>query len=90
MKARDTMQVHLVYDQERNSPKRPNGHWLSRVEAETGAELALVLWPFANVWNRQPSQPTPEARIACVSDEGWNWRTITHQQTGEQARCIGC
>ena len=71
-----TVQVHLVYDQERASPNRANGHWLFRVEAEPGAELTLVLGPFANVWNRTPSRPTPEAKITFVSDDGQNWRPL--------------
>ena len=67
-----TVQVHLVYDQERASPNRANGHWLFRVEAQPGAELTLVLGPFANVWNRTPSGPTPESKITFVSDDGQN------------------
>lgn len=71
-----SVQVHLIYDQERASPNRANGHWLFRVEAEPGAELTLVLGPFANVWNRQPSSPIPEAKVAFVSDDGQQWRAV--------------
>ena len=71
-----TVQVQLVYDQERSSPNRANGHWLFRVEAEPGSDLTLVLGPFANVWNGVLSKPTPEATISFVSDDGEHWRAI--------------
>jgi hypothetical protein len=70
------VRIHLVYDQERWSPNRANGHWLFRVEAEVGAELTLDLGPFANVWNRRPSGPIPEAKVAFVSEDGSAWRAI--------------
>lgn len=70
------VQIHLVYDQERSSPNRANGHWLFRIEAEPGAELTLELGPFANVWNRWLSGPIPEAKVAYVSDDGRTWRAI--------------
>lgn len=71
-----TVQVHLVYDQERSSPNRANGHWLFRIEAEPGCDLTLALGPFANVWNGKPGKPTPEATISFVSDDGQQWRAI--------------
>lgn len=71
-----SVHVHLNYDQERSSPNRANGHWLFRVEAEVGSELTLVLGPFANVWNGQPSRPIPEAKVAFVSDDGQQWRPV--------------
>ena len=71
-----TVRVHLVYDHERSSPNRANGHWLFRVEAEPGSDLTLVLGPFANVWNGVLSKPIPEATISFVSDDGEHWRAI--------------
>jgi hypothetical protein len=71
-----TVRVHLVYDQERSSLNRANGHWLFRVEAEPGCDLTLALGPFANVWNGTLSKPTPEATISFVSDDGQQWRAI--------------
>ncbi len=70
------VQVHLVYDHERASPNRANGHWLFRVEAEPGSDLTLILGPFANVWNGVLSKPVPEATISFVSDDGIQWRAI--------------
>ena len=30
------VQIHLVYDQERSSPNRANGHWLFRIGSDVG------------------------------------------------------
>ncbi|NLF69343.1 MAG: peptidase M14 [Candidatus Anammoximicrobium sp.] len=70
------VQIQLVYDQERASPNRANGHWLFRVEAEPGSDLTLTLGPFANVWNGVLGKPTPEAKISFISDDGKQWRAI--------------
>ncbi|MCU0977592.1 MAG: succinylglutamate desuccinylase/aspartoacylase family protein [Pirellulaceae bacterium] len=71
-----SVRIHLVYDHERASPNRANGHWLFRVEAEPGSDLTLVLGPFANIWNGVLSKPIPEATISFVSDDGEHWRAI--------------
>jgi hypothetical protein len=71
-----SVQVHLVYDQERSSPNRANGHWLFRIEAQPDSDLTLVLGPFANVWNGVLSKPIPEATISFVSDDGEHWQAI--------------
>ena len=34
--------VYLVYDQERNSPNRANGHWFFQLQTVPGAELTVV------------------------------------------------
>jgi hypothetical protein len=70
------VEAHLVYDHERSSPNRANGHWLFRVAAEPGSDLTLLLGPFANVWNGRLSKPTPEATITFVSDDGEHWQAI--------------
>ena len=43
--------VHLVYDQERASPNRANGHWFFQAQTQPGAEVTFVLHNFDNVWN---------------------------------------
>jgi len=70
------VRVHLVYDQERASPNRANGHWLFRIDAAPDADLTLVLGPFGDIWNGKPAGPVPEAKIAFVSDDGQCWRPI--------------
>jgi len=70
------VRVHLVYDQERCSPNRANGHWLFQVQAEPGSNVTLVLGPFANVWNGRLSGPVPEAKVCFISEDGQNWRPI--------------
>ncbi len=75
------IRIHLMYDQERSSPNRANGHWLFRIEAEPGAELTLDLGPFANVWNHRPSGPIPEAKVAFVSNDGRSWEPVPTEPT---------
>ena len=70
------VRIHLMYDQERSSPNRANGHWLFRIEAEPGARLTLDMGPFANIWNHRLSGPIPEAKVAFVSDDGRSWRPV--------------
>ena len=74
--AEGNVRVHLIYDQERQSPNRAAGHWLFRVEAVPGSDLTLILGPFANVWNGKLSRPVPEAKAAFISDDGQTWRAI--------------
>jgi len=71
-----TVQINFVYDQERASPNRANGHWLFRIEGEPDTDLTLDLGPFGNVWNGTLSKPIPEATIAFLSDDGQQWRVV--------------
>lgn len=68
--------ISLVYDQERRSPNRANGHWHFRVEGEPGADITLILQNFDNVWNGKVGSPVSSGRTACyVSADGkeWSW-----------------
>ena len=51
------IQVFLVYDSERNSTNRANGHWHFQLQAEPGAEFTLILNNFDNVWNGKKGVP---------------------------------
>ena len=68
--------VHLVYDQERDAPNRANGHWNFRIDAEPGAELTIVLGPFANVYNGRLGNASREPATTFVSDDGLQWRAV--------------
>src|SRR5437764_12721154 len=37
-----TIQVYLVYDQERSAPNRANGHWHFQLQAKPGTQLTVV------------------------------------------------
>lgn len=68
--------VHLVYDHERESPNRANGHWNFRIEAERGANLTIMLGPFANIYNGRLGTAVREPATTFVSDDGQQWRAV--------------
>lgn len=65
--------VYLVYDQERSSPNRANGHWHFRIQARKGAKLQLILHNFDNVWNGIQGSPVSDRTITFVSADGVKW-----------------
>jgi hypothetical protein len=69
-----TVQIHLVYDQERSSPNRANGHWHFQLQARPGSDLTLVLNNFDNVWNGKHGSPVSKATVCFVSEDGRDWR----------------
>lgn len=71
-----TTQVYLVYDQERESPNRANGHWLFELQARQGADLVIVLNNFDNVWNGIPGSPLNDQVVSYVSADGKHWQVI--------------
>ncbi len=74
--AEGVVHVHLVYDQQRDSPNRANGHWNFRVDAEPGAELTIELGPFANIYNGRLGTAVREPATSFVSDDGQRWRAV--------------
>jgi hypothetical protein len=68
--------VHLVYDQERQAPNRANGHWNFRIDAEPGADLTIMLGPFANIYNGRLGTAVREPATTFVSDDGEQWRAV--------------
>ncbi|MDA3924424.1 MAG: M14-type cytosolic carboxypeptidase [Kiritimatiellae bacterium] len=80
----DSIQIYLVYDQERDSVNRANGHWHFRVEGTPGSKLHLVLNNLRNIWNGHPGIPVSKKTICNVSDDGHTWRTIQTELIGEQ------
>jgi len=77
------IQIHLVYDQERSSPNRANGHWLFEVQAAPGADLTLVLNHFDNVWNGRLGSPISEKTISFISPDGKDWEPIQGERLDE-------
>lgn len=74
--ADNVVHVHLVYDQERDAPNRANGHWNFRIDAEPGADLTIVLGPFANIYNGKLGTAVREPATTFVSDDGKEWRAV--------------
>ncbi len=78
--------VYLVYDQERGSPNRANGHWFFQLQTAPGAELTLVLHNFDNVWNGKPGSPLDNRTIGFASEDGKSWRVFRAETT--QGNCL--
>jgi hypothetical protein len=70
------VQVTLLYDHERSSPNRANGHWHFQVIAQKGSDLTIVLKDFNNIWNGRRGIPISENTNTLISVDGKNWRVI--------------
>jgi hypothetical protein len=68
--------IYLVYDSERDSPNRANGHWLFQAQAEKGSELTFTLHNFDNVWNGKHGAPVSKKTICYTSPDGRSWTAI--------------
>lgn len=75
--ANGVVQVSLIYDHERSSPNRANGHWHFQVQAEAGSDLIIQLKDFNNIWNGKRGIPISERTNTLVSADGKTWRVIT-------------
>ncbi|HEY1061731.1 MAG TPA: M14-type cytosolic carboxypeptidase [Daejeonella sp.] len=68
--------VSLIYDHERVSPNRANGHWHFKLEADSGSEITIILKNFENVWNGIKGVPVSEKTNCLISKDGKNWSVI--------------
>lgn len=68
--------VYLLYDQERSSQNRANGHWFFQLQAKKGADLTIILNNFDNIWNSKKSSPISNRTICFISNDGRKWRAI--------------
>lgn len=75
-----TIQVYLLYDQERSSPNRAAGHWHFQIQARTGSDLTIVLNNFDNVWNGKKGSPVGDETICFGSHDGRAWHAIPMEQ----------
>lgn len=76
--------ISLIYDQERNSPNRANGHWNFQVFAEKGSSMKLALQNFDNIWNGKLASVIRNKNTTCyLSVDGKNWKAITTTSTPE-------
>jgi hypothetical protein len=81
--ANNLVNVYLIYDQERASPNRANGHWLFQVQAKPGAELTFVLHNFDNVWNGRKGSPIDNRTIGFASQDGRTWQAFRTEKTAD-------
>ena len=70
------VQISLIYDHERFSPNRANGHWHFQIEAEPGSDVTLILKNFDNVWNGMKASPVSEKTNCFISKDGIYWEAI--------------
>ncbi len=68
--------ISLIYDHERASPNRANGHWHFKIEADSGSEVTIILKNFENVWNGMKGVPVSEKTNCLISKDGKNWTVI--------------
>ena len=71
------VQIYLVYDHQRCSPNRANGHWHFQIQAAKGSDLTLVLNHFDNVWNGQKGSPISDRTICFLSSDGTEWHATS-------------
>lgn len=72
--------IYLVYDQERSSPNRANGHWHFQLQASKAADLTIVLHNFDNVWNGKMGSPINDRTICFVSEDGKRWQVLATEK----------
>jgi hypothetical protein len=70
------IQVYLIYDQERASPNRANGHWHFQLRARPGTKLTVVVNNLDNVWNGRQASPVSGRTISFLSADGHTWRPV--------------
>jgi hypothetical protein len=71
-----TINIHLLYDNERDSVNRAAGHFHFLVVGRPGAHLALEFKNLENIWNGRPGSVAKELKTAVVSEDGKNWRPV--------------
>jgi hypothetical protein len=74
--ADNSIQVHLLYDQQRNSPNRAAGHFHFRLHAKPGSKLTLELRNLANVYDGRLGSIANELKLAVVSSDGHDWQPV--------------
>ena len=71
-----TILVHLLYDQERNSPNRAAGHIHFLLHAKPGSKLTLEFKNLDNVWNGKPGSVAKEIKAISLSENGKDWKVV--------------
>jgi hypothetical protein len=71
----NVIDIYLIYDHERCSPNRANGHWNFQLQARKNANLTVILNNFYNVWNGKSGSPVSDKTIYFTSIDGDNLET---------------
>ena len=78
--------VGLIYDHERSSPNRANGHWHFQLQAKPGSDLTLILKNFVNIYNGRLASTLDKqkTRTTCyVSHDGVKWATVPTERISD-------
>lgn len=76
--------IDLIYDHERNSVNRANGHWHFQIEAAKGSEVPVELRNFDNIWNGMHGYPVTSKTNSLVSPDGVNWTVVPTEFTEQK------
>lgn len=74
-----TVDVHLLYDHERDSPNRAAGHFHFKLVAREGSALTLEFKNIDNIYNGRKASVAGELKAAVVSVDGRVWRPVPLQ-----------
>ena len=77
--------VQMIYDQERSSPNRANGHWHFQIQARRGSDLTLRLHNFDNVWNGRHGSPLNDEVTSFISHDGKDWEVIQTEKLDDNS-----
>ncbi|MBE7537826.1 MAG: peptidase M14 [Opitutaceae bacterium] len=72
-----SIDLHLIYDHERESPNRASGHVHFLIQAQPGTKLTFEFRNLENVWNGGPSLYGRYFRSVLVSEDGRSWRGVS-------------
>ena len=75
------VKIDLIYDHERSSPNRANGHWHFQVEATPGSTITVMIRNFDNIWNGRPANPITDKTNCVVSKDGVSWKVMPTERT---------
>jgi hypothetical protein len=73
--------IGLIYDHERASPNRANGHWHFQVQAKPGSDVTVELENFENIWNGRRAFPVTDSTNCLVSEDDYNWTLVPTELT---------
>lgn len=82
--ATGAIHIGLIYDRERSSVNRANGHWHFQLQAERGSDVTVVLKNFENIWNGMSGYPVSAKTNCMISEDGKKWTHISGEFTGEK------
>jgi hypothetical protein len=73
--------VDLIYDRQRESANRANGHWFFQVQTRKGTDFVMMLNNMDNIWNNNHASVISKYTHCYVSPDGIHWNTIDAEKT---------